>query len=177
MFHLHCVFLRYFHWTRSEFWYQLVQRPSYIDVWLIRILRELCLLFLSARCPQMPMSSELSLYIQTATNCRSSDDQIFVTWEVAQPLSNRSLIARCMGPTWGLPLDDRAMLAPWTLLSGMVQYVNYCPGCSIFIKLHWEVEDSIAIPNMIIIPELRASLAAKWSRLGPEKAFWITKQY
>ena len=71
-------------------------------VWLIRILRELCLLFLSARCPQLSTSSQLSLLIQTATYCRRSNDQIFVTWEVARPLSNWSLIARCMGPNMGL---------------------------------------------------------------------------
>ena len=38
--------------------------------------------------------------------------------------ANQSLIARFMGPAWDPPGDDRTqvgpMLAPWTLLSGMV---------------------------------------------------------
>ena len=41
-----------------------------------------------------------------------------------------SLIAMFMGPTWSPPGADRTqvgpMLAPWTLLSGMLHWVQYC---------------------------------------------------
>ena len=44
--------------------------------------------------------------------------------DLSMPIRERSLIARFMGPTWGPHGADRAqvglMLAPWTLLSGVV---------------------------------------------------------
>ena len=51
-------------------------------------------------------------------------DNIFVEMiHLTLPLQVSSLIARFMGPTWGLSGADRAvvspMLAPWTLLSGL----------------------------------------------------------
>ena len=51
-------------------------------------------------------------------------DDVIMAWEKPRTNRKKSLIARFMGPTWGPSGDDRTqvgpMLAPWTLLFGVV---------------------------------------------------------
>ena len=61
-----------------------------------------------------------------------------------------------MGPTWGPPGADRTkvgpMLAPWSLLSGMLQLTNEDKVCGIICELiHWNRGTHICVSNLTII--------------------------
>ena len=68
------------------------------------------------------------LYIGFLWNCR------FKIWGL-----NMTLIARFMGPTWGPSGDDRTqvglMLAPWTLLSGILN--AWAATLSVLYSMMW----------------------------------------
>ena len=50
-------------------------------------------------------------------------------WEGASNITDNKVHEANMGPTWVLSAPDGAMLAPWNLLSGVVQ--------SIWVQHHW----------------------------------------
>ena len=60
-----------------------------------------------------------------------------ITYLLGNNLPGNSKIAKFMGPTWGPPGSCRPqmgpMLAPWTLLSGLLCLNWWCAGCWLII--------------------------------------------
>ena len=75
-----------------------------------------------------------------------------------KPWSARSQIAKFMGPTWDPPRSYQPqmgpMLAPWTLLSGVVSILSFC-HCRIFTVITWDLYTHIGL--YIWLPVFRLS--------------------
>ena len=58
-------------------------------------------------------------------------------WKKMDPILKTTQIAKFMGPTWGPPGSCRPqmgpMLAPWTLLSGLIDSCNFVYTCHQFL--------------------------------------------